>query len=260
MNVTRSVTVLAVSVLALTASPLAAQQAWQWNGRVDTGDAIEIKGINGGIRAVASNANEVRVSATRSARRSNPDEVRLEVVPHAGGTTICAVYPSRRSQPNECRPGDGGRMNVENNDVQVEWVVQVPRGVNFVGHTVNGRIEADGLPGDVDAHTVNGDVRVTTAGTARAATVNGNIEVVMGRVGGTGPLRFETTNGNISASFPGDLNAQLSASTVNGDIETDFPVEVRGRFGPRRVSGTIGSGGREIELATVNGSIAIRRR
>lgn len=259
MNVTRSLTVIALGACALAARPLAAQQPWQWNGRVDSGDAIEIKGINGGIRAVASNGSEVRVSATKSARRSDPEDVRIEVVPHAGGTTICAVYPARRDT-NECRPGNAGRMNVENNDVQVEWVVQVPRGVNFIGRTVNGRIEADGLPGDVDAYTVNGTVRITTAGLARANTVNGNIEVDMGRIRGTDPLRFETTNGNITASFPGDLNAQLSASTVNGDIETDFPVEVRGRFGPRRVSGTIGSGGREISLATVNGSIRIRRR
>jgi hypothetical protein len=259
MNVTRSVAISALATLALAAGPLAAQQQWQWNGRIAAGDAIEIKGINGGIRAVAANGNEVRVTATKSARRSDPEDVRLEVVPHAGGTTICAVYPGRR-EPNECRPGDAGRMNVENNDVQVEWIVQVPRGVNFVGRTVNGRIEADGLPDDVDAHTVNGTIRITTGGLARANTVNGNIDVVLGRVSGSGPLRFETTNGSITASFPGDLDAQLSASTVNGDIDTDFPVEVRGRFGPRRISGTIGSGGREISLSTVNGSISIRRR
>jgi hypothetical protein len=260
MTVPRSVTALAFGALALAAAaPLAAQQQWQWNGRVDSGKAIEIKGINGAIRAVAGNSGEVRVTANKSARRSDPDDVRFEVVPHAGGTTICAVYPDRRGT-NECRPGNEGRMNVQNNDVQVEWIVQVPRGVDFVGRTVNGRIEADGLPADAEAHTVNGAVRITTAGIARAATVNGSVEVVMGRADWTGALRLETTNGSITASFPGDLSAQVSAATVNGDIETDFPLEVRGRFGPRRVSGTIGGGGREISLNTVNGSIHIRRR
>jgi hypothetical protein len=259
MNVTRAVTVVALGALALAAAPLAAQQQWQWNGRVETGRAIEIKGINGGIRAVAGSGSEVRVTATRTARRSDPEDVRFEVVPHAGGTTICAVYPDRRGT-NECRPGNAGRMNVENNDVQVEWVVQVPRGVSFVARTVNGRIDADGLPDDVNAHTVNGAVRVTTAGVVRANTVNGSIEAVMGRSDWTGALRLATTNGSITVSFPGNLNADVSAATVNGDIETDFPLQVRGRFGPRRVSGTVGSGGREISLTTVNGSITIRRR
>ena len=258
MKLTRSFTLALLATLAL-AGPLAAQQPWQWSGRVDPGDAIEIKGINGGIRAVASDNSEVRVGATKNARRSDPDEVRFDVVRHAGGTTICAVYPDRRGT-NECRPGEAGRMNVQNNDVQVDWVVQVPRGVDFVGRTVNGCIEADGLPADADAHTVNGTIRITAAGIARAVTVNGNIEVVMGRASWTGELRFETTNGSITASFPGDFSAHVSASTVNGDIETDFPLEVRGRFGPRRVSGTIGSGGRDLSLNTVNGSISIRRR
>ena len=64
-------------------------------------------------------------------------------MPHAGGVTICAVYPSRDARkPNECPPGDGGRMNVQNNDVSVRFTVRVPAGVTFVGKTVNGEIEA----------------------------------------------------------------------------------------------------------------------
>jgi hypothetical protein len=34
---------------------------------------------------------------------------------------------------------------------------------------------------------------------------------------------------------------------------------VIGRLGPRRLNGTIGSGGRRLELSTVNGSIRLRR-
>ena len=49
------------------------------------------------------------------------------------------------------------------------------------------------------------------------------------------------------------------AATVNGGIESDFPLTVTGRFGPRRVSGTIGGGGRDLRLETVNGGIHIRQ-
>jgi hypothetical protein len=51
----------------------------------------------------------------------------------------------------------------------------------------------------------------------------------------------------------------VRASTVNGQIVTDFPLTVTGRLGPRRVNGTIGSGGRRLELATVNGTIRLKR-
>lgn len=249
-------TVLAAAV----AAPAAAQDQYAWSGRVPAGQTIEIKGINGTIRAVAATGSDVRVSATRSARRSDPSEVTFEVVPHSGGVTICAMYPSRPGrEPNQCRPGSAGRMNVQNNDVNVEWLVQVPAGVNFTGRNVNGGIEATGLPAHVEAVTVNGGITVSTSGTARATTVNGAINAAVGRADWTGALEFETVNGTISVSLPGNVSADVSATTVNGDIDTDFPLTVSGRFGPRRVSGTIGSGGRQLTLRTVNGAIAIRR-
>ena len=76
------------------AAPAAAQSDFEWRGQMAPGQGIEIKGINGNVRAVAARGNEVEVTATRTARRSNPADVRFEVVPHAGGVTICAVYPA----------------------------------------------------------------------------------------------------------------------------------------------------------------------
>jgi len=46
---------------------------------------------------------------------------------------------------------------------------------------------------------------------------------------------------------------------VNGEIFTDFPLMVTGKLGPRRVTGTIGSGGRQLALSTVNGNIRLRK-
>jgi DUF4097 and DUF4098 domain-containing protein YvlB len=67
-------------------------------------------------------------------------------------------------------------------------------------------------------------------------------------------------NGSVTAVFPASLNAEVTATTVTGNITTDFPLTVSGRFGGRRISGTVGGGGRELELKTVNGSINLRRR
>src|SRR5688500_15848605 len=109
--------IFALCVLAV-AVPASAQDTWTWNGNVASGRAIEIKGINGGIRATASSDGQVHVTARKTARRSNTDDVRIEVVEHSNGVTICAVYPSRQGRPeNECGAGEGGRMNVENNEI-----------------------------------------------------------------------------------------------------------------------------------------------
>jgi hypothetical protein len=239
------------------------QQAadFTWRKRMAAGQTLEIKGVNGEIRAVLADGDEAEVTATKRARRSDPDEVEIKVLEHADGVTICAVYPTpRRSrQENECAPGDEGHMNTNDNDVDVTFVVKVPRGVNYVGHTVNGEIKAAGLRSNVDVETVNGSIRVSTSGRVQANTVNGSIDASMGNADWGEDVAFSTVNGGITLDLPAEVNAELRASTVNGDIVSDFPVTVRGRFGPRRVSGTLGSGGHELELETVNGSITLRR-
>jgi len=253
-----SVGCAAVAVL-VCALPSFAQD-FTWRGQLSPGQTIEIKGVNGDIRATPSNTNEVEVTAAKSSRRSNPADVRIEVVPHAGGVTICAVYPDVAGQePNRCEPGPGGHSHTKNNDVAVRFSVRVPSGVAFVGRTVNGGVEADAMQGDAEGYSVNGSVRLATSGLVRAGTVNGSIAASAGRVDWNDATSFKTVNGDITLTVPPVLNAELRAETVNGSIDSDFPVTVTGQFSPRRMRGTIGSGGQELSLSTVNGSIRLQK-
>jgi hypothetical protein len=258
MRLIRAVVIALVAFGALV--PLGRPSDFTWHGRVAPGRAIEIKGINGAIHAERATGNEVVVEAIKAARHSDPNSVTVQAVPHADGVTICAMYPSRDwGRPNECAPGSAGRMNVNNNDVRVEFTVRVPAGVRFIGRTVNGEIEAASLLGDVAAHTVNGKIRLSTTGSAEAKTVNGSIIARLGQTAGSKPLEFHTVNGGIDLELPTAMNATLHASTVNGHISTDFPLMVHGKFTGREISGAIGQGGPELSLKTVNGSIELRR-
>ena len=250
----------AVAALALVPRAAAAQNEFHWKGKVAPGKAIEIKGVNGDVRAVASaGGGDVEVTAVKHARKSDPDDVKIEVVPHEDGVTICAVYPSDGRRENTCETGDGGHMNVRDNDVTVDFTVSVPAGVRFVGKTVNGEVAAADLAGDVEANTVNGSIRISTAGYAEAQTVNGEIVASLGRATWSDALEFRTVNGGITLDLPAGLSTEVRAKTVNGDIQTDFPLMVTGRLGPRSLHGTIGSGGRRLALETVNGSIRLRK-
>jgi hypothetical protein len=238
----------------------AAAQDFTWRGSIPQGQTIEIKGVNGDVRAEPSAGNSVEVTAEKRSRRDDPQSVQIQVVPHAGGVTICAVYPSRDgARPNECQPGEGGRMNVQNNDVTVQFMVHVPAGVQFVGKTVNGQVEATRLNGDLDLSTVNGSVTFSTTGTARARTVNGSIRGEMGRADWTDRLEMSTVNGGITLTLPASLSTEVRAATVNGDIDTDFPMTITGRVARRRIQGTIGGGGRMLSLECVNGSITLKK-
>jgi DUF4097 and DUF4098 domain-containing protein YvlB len=243
---------------ALAMPATAAQEEFHWQGKVAAGAAVEIKGVNGGITATGSAGSDIEVVAVKKGRKSDPSQVKIDVVQHPGGVTICAVYPTDGT-PNECAPGKGGRMKVRDNDVNVEFRVKVPTGVRFIGRTVNGGIEASGIAADAEAETVNGGVDLDAAGTARAQTVNGGITARCGRADWTGALALKTVNGGIAITLPQGASADVKASTVNGDIQTDFPLTVTGKISRRRLEGTIGGGGRALELETVNGSIELHK-
>lgn len=238
-------------------------QDFQWTGRLEMGQTLELKGINGDIRAELADGDEVVVVAHKFGRRDHEESVEIEVVEHDGGVTICAVYPSRRygrrhGRESVCAPGREGRLSSHDNDVQVNFEARIPAGINFVGKTVNGSVDAVSLDGDVFGYTVNGDVDIAATGVAEAQTVNGSIDVRMGRADWSGELEFQTVNGSITLRFPDTLTAELRGETLNGSIESDFPITIMGRFGPRRLSGVIGDGGgRLLNVETVNGSIRL---
>jgi DUF4097 and DUF4098 domain-containing protein YvlB len=194
----------------------------------------------------------------KSGRRSDPRGVRIQVIPHGEGVTICAVYPSvDDDEPNECAPGGRGRMNTRNNDVKVEFTVRVPAGSNLAAKTVNGDVQATDLDGRVDIRTVNGSVEFNTQSTGAAKTVNGSITGKLGRADWTDTIELETVNGSITLDLPASTDADVDARTVNGRIESTLPLTLR-EFSKRTLKGTLGSGGRGLSLGTVNGSITLK--
>lgn len=265
MSVTRVIPVLFATTLyclTLPAEPAGAQASnpFEWRGTVLQGSTLEIKGVNGDLKAEPGTGPDAEVVARKTARRSDPDSVRIEVVQHGDGVTLCAVYPDVDGRPNECRPGSGGRMNTRDNDVNVAFTVRVPQGVRFVGRTVNGDVSTGDLTGPVAVSTVNGSIEFATSAYGSASTVNGGIRGRLGSALWTGALEFSTVNGSITLDLPADLSSEVRARTVNGGISTDFPLTISGRVTRRSVDGTIGAGGRSLELETVNGSVNLRRR
>ena len=244
--------------ISLASAASAVEGDFHWRKALAPGKTVEIKGVNGDIVAQAATGREVEVRADKEAGRGDAASVRIEAVEHEGGVTICAVYPTTDSRANECKPGKGGRMNVRNNDVKVRFTVRVPAGVTFVGRTVNGKVETTALPADAEAHSVNGDIRLETAGWAQASSVNGSITASFGRSGAARPAEFSSVNGPVTLHLPARYGAELDFKTVNGKITSDLPMTVQGKLGDRLMSGRLGAGGPRLAVSTVNGNIELK--
>ncbi len=258
------------------------QEDFRWSGRLARGQEIEIRGIVGDIRAELVSGDQVEVIGRRSG--DDAHRVRIEAVEGRDGMIICAIYPTRdrggdqgrrsRGGDDECsRDGNHGEIDAE--DARINFTVRVPAGVKFAARVVDGDVYAASLRSPVDVATVSGDVEVSTTGTARAATVSGNVKATFGETDGE-EMSFASVSGDVVLRLAGDVGAEVSAHTLSGEIESDFDLRMRPMTGDadeeddhggfhvnvqigRQATGTIGRGGPELIVNTVSGDIRLER-
>jgi hypothetical protein len=224
------------------------QGAFSWHEPLAAGKTLSLRNLNGPIRVEPSAGAEAEVTATVSWERSDPKAIRFLSQPEAGGVTICALWPG---QEGDCTSAKG---DVQSNDLDVTFVVRLPRGVALDAATVNGDVTARGVGAGLRVATVNGQVDVDAAAApVRVETVNGGINARVGAVVGAGELHFSTVNGDVNVQVPAPFDAEVSARTVAGRIS------ILGHEYRERVRTTVGKGGgRKLSAQTVNGSIAVR--
>ena len=256
-----------VAPIALSAQSRETQRdAFTMNERVPAGQWIRVRNLNGEMRVRASTSDKVEVSATKTWRRGDPKDVRIESKKSSDGSIlVCALWTDDAVCTEDSYSShDDRRRNYnrnDHNDVAVEFEIRVPKGVKVGVWSVNGGVSVDGVTSEVRAGTVNGSVdAISTGGPVQASTVNGSVHATMGRLDGDQDLSFSSVNGSVVAEFTGDIDADIDLSTVNGRFQTDWPVTITGRIDPRHLRATLGKGGRRIHLSTVNGNVELRKR
>lgn len=239
-------------------------RAFTLNDRIPAGQWIRVRNVNGQIRVRAATGDNVEVVASKSWRRGDPRDVRIESRKSADGSIlVCAFWTENATCTENSYEShsDGWRRGDRNNDVAVDFEVRVPKGVKVGVWTVNGGVSVDGASSEVRAGTVNGGVdAVSSGGPVTGSTVNGSVHATMGRFDSDQDLHYSTVNGSIVAEFTGDVNAEVELTTVNGRFMTDWPVTLTGRIDPRRLRATVGKGGGRIRMTTVNGNVELRKR
>lgn len=269
MSVTRVCPGLVLWTLAaLPLIPLHAQEdTFEWSDRMSSDQILEVRGIVGEIRASLASGDEAAVVARKRGDPGDFEEVAVEMARAGDRIVICAVYGSWKHGQGRCHPDfrDRGRDDHthrdSNVDVEVDYEVRLPAGVQLEGAMVSGDVRGKGLRSDLSLHTVEGRISVVTTGRVHANTVSGDIEIEMGDLVG-GDLDFNTVSGDIVLWLPRDFSADVEFSSLSGDFETDFDMSIRSKrsgWVGSRLEGTIGAGGRELSLRTVSGDVDLRR-
>jgi putative adhesin len=262
--------VVAAAALAAVAAPASAQRDYDRSYSYDSsfasknsiasGGTIRVENLNGSIDVEASDNATTTVTAVKKWRRGDPSMVHIIVEPGRNGVTVCAIW---NDQAKSC--GDHDRHDNDygdrHNDVSVQFTVHVAKGVKVDVNTVNGSVDVEGATASVDAETVNGRVEIATlGGPVTARTVNGSVRASIEHlISSSEPLELETTNGSVELAASPDLDADIDAETTNGGIQSDFPVTINSGLIGKHVHGTIGKGGRKVELHTTNGSVRLKK-
>lgn len=223
--------------------PLSAQ------GRVSLGN------INGSVRVMAWDRNEVKVDVVKMAyRRERLNEAKIVVRSDANALHVETAYADR----NQTFTDGQGRLN---NSATVEYTLTVPRNARIDSiELINGDLDIDGMTGDVKATSINGRVSGhELMGEVRLSTVNGKVEGIFGRLNETKGISLASVNGPVALVIPSNSNAEIKAGTVHGSISNDFGLPVRhGDYVGRDLAGQLGQGGARIKLGNVNGPITIK--
>jgi len=238
---------LATLLTLLIAAPAYAEVSQDFHRTVplSSSGTVSLSNINGDVEITGWSKNEVQIDAVKTARdQQRLDEMQIEVNSSGNSVEIETKYPHRL---------------VNNNPGYVHYTLHVPQNARVDKiDLVNGSLTVQKISGEVNANLVNGKLRASDlAGTADLATVNGTVDANYASLNNVREIKLSSVNGSVDLLLPQSPNADVSASTVNGGISTDFPLTVKGHFVSKSMSGTLGSGGVQIELNNVNGSIHI---
>ncbi len=232
-----------------------------------------VDNVSGSIDIEAASGDTVELTLKQTFIASNAaemararEEVVLEVTENPGRLELVQGGPWRcegRARKSGHGHRNSGNCCCDHDDrdyeVRFDWTLKVPKNLDLEVDNVNeGAIRITGTVGHLEVGHVNDDVTlVRVAGEVDAQTVNGELKVDFAALP-AGDCRFGTVNGDIDLAFPKGLGAELSFATLNGEVFTDFPFELgklpptseRSKSGGRnhhglggKTAATIGGGG-----------------
>jgi putative adhesin len=242
--------------------------AFSWSDALAPGSTVHLRTRNGNVAVRGTADRQAHVQGIKRWRRGRDRDVQFVVTRSGDDVYVCAIWTRRggRCGDERYRPSPAWWLAIFSlfrrpSDMNASFEMMLPPGVRVDASTVDGRVTVTEAASDVKASTVNGDVRASTMGGAlELATVNGSIRGRAASLAKDAPIYFHTVNGSVQAELPTPLDADVLLATVNGRITTDFPIALTGRASERELRGTVGAGGRRVELRTVNGSVELKTK
>jgi DUF4097 and DUF4098 domain-containing protein YvlB len=227
---------------------------------------VILETFNGSITVQGNSTNSVDVQITRRGSGSSDADARAD---------LDKVLVKTQQDGNTIR------IKIERSDnhsgnTGASVDIRLPKNANLDLNTSNGSISIEAVQGDVRLSSSNGNLEIHGGqGAFNLNTSNGRIEVSAencvvnantsnGNISFNGSLAngssiFNTSNAGVDLTLPSDSVFRISATTSNAGVSSDFAVS-GGSQGESYLDGATGDGAQiQINIATSNGSIQIKK-
>jgi hypothetical protein len=137
-------------------------------------------------------------------------------------------------------------------------VLKLPRQVSVSGKSISGDFNISGVDGAVNLNGISGSVDARQLnGALTVSGVSGNVRVAVTRINHAG-LRVSGVSRNVYLNLAGDLNAELSVGNTTAGVSNKIQGLALVSVGPSNYSARLGSGGPQIEVSNVTGTIVLQ--
>ena len=229
---------LATSVLLLTlAIPQASFATQKESETVDRtvtiGDrgTLKLNNFSGDVRITGTGGGDVVIHAVRRATRERLQNIKLEITQEGSSVSI------------DANKRDRNWKETNNNVVETDFEIKVPRGTSLNLNSFSGKLEVTGVTGEISAETFSGDIEIDAADAGQVPA-----------------MTAETFSGNIQARVPASASGKLRFNSFSGSVRSDLPIDMGSRTKRRDFSGDIGDGsGPTLTFTTFSGNLRIHR-
>jgi DUF4097 and DUF4098 domain-containing protein YvlB len=197
---------------------------------LDPGGTLKLKNFSGRVTITAYEGTEVVIDALRRADRDRLANITLDVQKE-GNTVVVEANHRDRSWSDR-----------DNNVVETDFDIKVPRRTNLDLQVFSSPVEVSGVEGSQKVHSFSARVRLNGVGWTPRQSID-----------------VETFSGSIDVQLPAAANATVSFNSFSGDLKSDVPLTLRSS-NRRSFTAELGNGGDgRVRFKTFSGDVRINR-
>ncbi len=243
----RSGVVLALLCLAPLVGQAAETERFHKVVPLGPGGTLKLSNFSGEVRIVGADVTEVTIDAVRRAARDRLDHIKLDV--SVSGSTVSV----------DANKKDEGWSAHNNNVVETEFDIQVPRQTTLHVKAFSSPVKVRGVVGPQTIETFSGGVQIDDAAAKiQAKTFSAAVALRAAQ----GPAAFEadveTFSGSIDLRLSDAVRAALVFDSFSGQLTSDWPLTLKEQK-RGHVRGDLNGGDpqRTIRLKTFSGDAKI---